>query len=133
MKVATNQERLIELFDADPRSDSAIAEALGVSKQTISAWKKGIRSPKKPMLLHICEVYNVSIEWLMGFDVERIGASREEITDPDPDAPKNDEIRFLVRGLNKLSPEQVEQARNVMKIMFAKYADYFDKENDDET
>ena len=30
--------------------------------------------------------------------------------------------------------EQVEQARNVMKIMFAKYADYFDKkENDDET
>jgi len=44
------------------------------------------------------------------------------------------EIRLLVRGLNKLSPEQIRQAREMMKVMFATYADYFDKkENDDET
>lgn len=71
MKVATNQERLIELFDADPRNDSAIAADLGVSKQTISAWRNGTRSPKKPMLIEICRKFNVSIEWLMGFDVEK--------------------------------------------------------------
>lgn len=71
MKVATNQERLIELFDVDPRNDTAIAHALGVSKQTISAWRNGTRSPKKPMLLEICKQFNVSIEWLMGFDVDR--------------------------------------------------------------
>lgn len=45
----------------------------------------------------------------------------------DPDEPKNDDIRLLVRGLNQLTPEQVEQAKNVMKAMFAQYADYFDK------
>lgn len=71
MKIATNQERLNELFDADPRNDTAIAADLGVSKQTVSAWRKGIRSPKKPMLIAISNKYNVSIEWLMGFDVER--------------------------------------------------------------
>lgn len=73
MKVATCQERLNELFDSDPRSDTAIAKALGVSKQTVSMWRNGSRSPKKSALLKIAEIYNVSIEWLMGFDVERSG------------------------------------------------------------
>jgi len=70
MKVATNQERLNELFDADPRTDSAIAADLGVSKQTISAWRSGIRSPKKTMLIQIAETYKVNISWLMGWDDE---------------------------------------------------------------
>ena len=46
MKVTTNQERLNELFDNDPRNDTAIADALGVSKQTVSMWRHGTRSPK---------------------------------------------------------------------------------------
>lgn len=71
MKVATNQERLNELFDADPRSDTSIAAALGVSKQAISMWRRGTRSPKKSVLIEISKLYNVSIEWLMGFDVEK--------------------------------------------------------------
>ena len=84
MKTATNQERLNELFDADPRNDSAIAAELGVSKQTISAWRSGFRSPKKPMLIKIAELYHVSIEWLMGFDVDR-SVSGAPIVIPDSD------------------------------------------------
>lgn len=76
MKTATNQERLAELFESDPRRDSAIGKSLGVSKQTVSAWRCGTRSPKKPTLIKIAEEYNVSIEWLMGFDVERTGYNR---------------------------------------------------------
>lgn len=71
MKVSTSTERLNELFDSDPRSDSSIAKAIGVSRQSICSWKSGVRSPKKSMLIKICKIYNVSIEWLMGFDVER--------------------------------------------------------------
>lgn len=84
MKVATNQERLNELFDSDPRNDTAIAAALGVSKQTISMWRHGTRSPKKSVLIAICKEYNVSIEWLMGFDVER-STSGTPIVIPDSD------------------------------------------------
>ena len=71
MKIATNQERLNELFDSDSRSDTALAESLGVSKQTVSMWRHGTRSPKKSVLIKIANQYDVSIEWLMGFDVER--------------------------------------------------------------
>ena len=77
MKVATNQDRLNELFDADPRNDTAIANALGVSKQTISMWRHGTRSPQKSVLIQIADEYNVSIEWLMGFDVEKSGSVRK--------------------------------------------------------
>lgn len=74
-KVATNQERLNQLFDADPRSDSAIGEALGVSKQTISAWRNGTRSPKRSMLTLIARHYNTSEEWLLGWDLPANGAA----------------------------------------------------------
>lgn len=71
MKYSTNQERLNELFENDPRNDTAIANALGVSKQALSMWRHGTRSPKKSVLIKIAKEYDVSIEWLMGFDVDR--------------------------------------------------------------
>lgn len=68
-RVSTNQSRLNQLFDADPRNDSAIGEALGVSKQTISAWRNGTRSPKRSMLTKIAQLYHTTEEWLLGWDV----------------------------------------------------------------
>ena len=50
----------------------------------------------------------------------------------DTDIPKNDDIRLLIRGLNKLSPDQLQQAKNVMKAMFVQYADYFDNNEEEE-
>lgn len=83
MKICTNQERLNELFDSDPRSLTDIAKALGVSKQAVSMWKSGERSPKKSMLIKISQMFNVSIEWLMGFDVERNYSGRKAVIIPD--------------------------------------------------
>lgn len=92
MKVATNQERLNELFDADPRNDTAIANALGVSKQTVSMWRHGTRSPKKTVLIQIANEFNVSIEWLMGFDVEKDGTSNRKTPIFIPDSKQFVEI-----------------------------------------
>lgn len=50
---------------------------------------------------------------------------------PVSDQPKNEDIRLLINGLNRLSPEQIAQAKNMMKIMFAQYADYFENEKED--
>ena len=68
-KTATNQERLNQLFDADARNDIDIASFLGVSKQTISAWRNGTRSPKRSMITKIAQAYNTTEEWLMGWDL----------------------------------------------------------------
>lgn len=68
-KVATNRERLCQLFDADSKNDTEIAKALGVSKQSISMWRNGDRSPKMSMVQKIADYYGASVEWLMGWDL----------------------------------------------------------------
>jgi transcriptional regulator with XRE-family HTH domain len=70
-KVSTFRERFRTLCSENPSSDSRLAEQLHVSKQTISAWKSGARSPKDPTISAIAQFFNVNVKWLMGFDVPR--------------------------------------------------------------
>lgn len=62
------QDRLSTLCDESPMSDSDIARALEISKQTLSAWKCGTRSPKRPTIETIARFFSVTVDWLMGFD-----------------------------------------------------------------
>ena len=121
MKTATTTERLNELFDKDPRSDSAIADALGVSKQAISLWRNGTRSPKKSKLLELSEMYNVDIAWLLGYDDE----SEEDRIQYDE--LHTVEAKILAKGIDKLPPKQREQALNVVKAMFAQHPELFEE------
>ncbi len=128
MKVATNQERLKELFDADPRSDTAIAEALGISKQAISAWKNGTRSPGKKMLFKISETFNVSLEWLMGYDYPK---KRKTLDDPlyyfDEKLTKRDEavLDRLLDLLVELSKTNRRQAKNILLALMESQNDLY--------
>lgn len=58
--------RFNELLSRAAGNDTAIAEALGVSKQTISAWKNGTRFPKKPAVRTIADYFGVGVPWLEG-------------------------------------------------------------------
>jgi len=69
MRIATVQSRLNELFDSSGMKDIDIANALGVSKQSISSWRSGARSPKKSILLQISDYFHVDVSWLLGWDV----------------------------------------------------------------
>ena len=40
------------------------------------------------------------------------------------------EARILAKGVDQLPQEQREMALNVVRAMFAKYSDYFDKQED---
>lgn len=112
MKITTSQQRLIELFNSDPRSDSAIAAELNVSKQALSAWRNGSRSPKKSVLIFIARMYNVSIEWLMGFDVPK------NTYVPDSPPPVSDPDISIVSGMmENMSKEQKQQVIDLIRIL----------------
>lgn len=103
-------------------SAEQVAAFLQVSPATVYRYENGDISKLpskfiKPLAEYLC----VTPEYLMGWSEESA---------PVQDLPKNDDIRLLIRGLNKLSPEQIEQAKNVMKAMFTQYADYFDAEKE---
>lgn len=105
MKVATSTERLNELFDSDPRTDTDIAKALGVAKQTICSWREGRRSPKKSAIVKISEMYSASVEWIMGFDVPRYEEEKAVVV---PDS------ELFVKLLSGMEPEDY---RTVMRIL----------------
>ena len=125
MKIATNQDRLCELFDIDPRTDSAIADALDVSKQTISAWRAGIRSPKKPMLMKLCRMYNVTLDWLMGYDEESIEPAEFLKNEQENYRPLTNEAKIIARGIDGLDEPERKQALDVLRIMFSNQGDIF--------
>ena len=103
-----------------------LARELGVQRSAINKYEKGIVvNLKRSTISALCRVFNVSSSFFLDDN-----ATLEDAHPPEDDQPKNDDIRLLIRGLNQLSPDQVEQAKNVMKAMFTQYADYFEKEND---
>ena len=70
-KVSTFRERFTELISSSPKSQSAIAAEFGVAKQTISAWLTGQSSPRSPVIMALSDYFNVSVAWLMGYDVPK--------------------------------------------------------------
>lgn len=78
-KVATFQERLKELLDSSPKSRATIAREFGVAKQTISAWATGQTSPRTPVANSLAEYFDVSLPWLLGYDVPKL-VNKEEMS-----------------------------------------------------
>lgn len=72
----------------------------------------------------ICAVLHMDAKSLLGWTAE------EDTPPAPPDSPQTSEARILAKGIDKLPKEQREQALAVVRAMFAKYADYFEKEND---
>ena len=70
-KVASFQERFIELIDNSPKSQTTIAQEFGVAKQTISAWYTGQTSPRLPSTSALADYFGVSLGWLLGYDVPK--------------------------------------------------------------
>lgn len=64
-------KQLRELRTRDQRTQEEVAEALGVTAQAVSRWEKAACCPDISMLPAIANYFNVSIDRLFGYDVER--------------------------------------------------------------
>ena len=109
-------------------SAEQVAAFLNVSPATIYRYENGDISKLpskfiKPLAEYLC----VSPSYLMGWS--------DDNTPADPSAVhlNTPEARILAPGIDKLPKEQREQALAVIRAMFVKYADYFEKENDNDT
>ena len=98
-----------------------VAERVGTSKQMVSMYELGKRSPKVGMANKFAEALGTTIDELLGLD-----PIEEEFI------PQTSEAKILSRGIDRLPKEQREQALAMFKVMFApKYADLFTKEDEE--
>lgn len=119
--VTTFKERLADLCYESRQTDSELAKALGISKQTLSAWKCGTRSPKGPTIETIARHFNVPVDWLMGFDVPRIAEAYEK-EKPVPEDELDNELISLLQDLGDLTPEERFQVRGYIACLKAGHA-----------
>lgn len=122
-KISTFKDRFSELCDKSPMNDTAIADALNVSRQTVCSWKSGTRSPKKPTVISIANYFDVDTAWLMGFDVSPEPSIHSLVNNAVyagmiTAQPKTPEARAVSYGMDSLSQEQRELILNMVKAMF---------------
>lgn len=88
-------------------SQEQLAVRLNVVRQTVSKWEKGVSVPDAQMLMDIAEVFSVSVNELLGNDIEQ--------------ESKNDSLEVIARELAKLNElmaiEQQKKAENRKKIV----------------
>lgn len=78
------QENLKNLRKREGYSQEELAIRLNVVRQTISKWEKGLSVPDADMLLKIAEVYDVSVDEILGVTIdttkeEEINAIAEQL------------------------------------------------------
>ena len=66
--MATYSERIKELRNQMGWSQLQLAEKLDLSKQTISQYERGVRRPNIDVVSALCDIFNVSTDYLLGED-----------------------------------------------------------------
>ena len=139
-KVSTFQERLkIALGDM---TATDLAKRIGLSKQVVSTYITGVRSPKQPVIQSLASALNVNEAWLLGYDVpqERGSFDLYMASQDIPDYVKSicktdndvksflqiffakDEVDVLYdyRELNKQGKEYIRQTMGMAKATYKK-------------
>lgn len=111
------KSRLQQALNEKRMTASELSRLCGVGKSDLSNYLNGKYLPKQDKVYLMAQALDVDPGWL----ITGVEQKREE-----GEAPLTSEARILAAGIDKLPKEQREQALNVIKAMFAKYADYFE-------
>lgn len=96
-------ERVSILMEKHNLNQSQLAKKADITEAAISNYLKGVRTPNSDVLLRIANVLNTSTDYLLG----------NSNTDTN-----NSELNYIQRNLNKLNPEQLKKAENLLKTVF---------------
>ena len=72
--MASFGRRVTELRKEKGLTQAALAEAVGVSKNTVSVWERDVRKPEFDTLTDLCSFFNVNMSYLIGEEVARAEA-----------------------------------------------------------
>lgn len=128
MRMLTNEEfgaHLRTMRKSHNMTQKDLGDAIGQTAASIGMYETGQRMPDRETLEAIADIFNVGTQSLLFTEptIDDVDAYLDAI-------PKTAEARIISGGIDKLPKEQREQALNVVRAMFAQYADYF-KEGDE--
>jgi len=97
-------QKLTYLRDKKECSQEDVADALGVSRQTVSKWELGNAVPDTSKIVDLSTWYNVSTDYLLKDEFEGDGSGRVDRV----------VIKFMnsARAMNEMSDDLIEIARD---------------------
>lgn len=118
-------KKMKEIREQNHWSLEDMAKKLDTTKQALSKYERGERTPKVTVAAKFADILGIPLEQLIG--LEEAEQTKDEV-------PKSEEAKILARGIDKLPKAQREQALSMFKLMFApQYAELFNKGEDDDT
>ena len=106
--------RLRYAMDKNNISASELSRLSGVGKSDISNYLNNKYLAKQDKVYLLARALNVDPGWLI------TGVLPETKEDDNEQANNESEtVRLFINGINKLTPQQIEQTMNMMKIMFS--------------
>lgn len=108
-------EQLLQINNITPYR---VAKETGIATATLSDWKNGKSTPKQDKLQRIADFFGVSIEYLMGRDINQ-DDNRVIITDDELKRLKslkiNDKLRILFDEAEGLEQSDIEFVLDMVK------------------
>lgn len=89
-------DRLVSLRKENKLSQEALAEKLGLSRQSISKWERAEASPDTDNLIALAELYGMSLDELLGNEPVRVEKSEKATEKKDNKLLKLSPILLLV-------------------------------------
>ena len=121
-------ERIRTLRLSHNMTQADLAKSLNQSQSSITMYETGRREPDFETLEALADIFNVPIIYFVN-DGKIVTVYADDY--PEAKNPEDDNLRLLIRGLNKLSPAEIEQTTNVFRAMFEKtYPDLFKGDDD---
>jgi len=77
-KIMLTKEKLKELRKKQNLTQEQVAEAIGVSAQTVSKWERGLLQPDLSVLPRLAALYKTTLDAMFDMEVSWNGARREE-------------------------------------------------------
>jgi transcriptional regulator with XRE-family HTH domain len=118
------QEKLCVLRARAGLTQEALAERLGVSRQAVAKWEKGLSVPDPEKLLKLCAIFGVCADYLLG------ATPNKQISLPllnDEEAVSclslfhsRPELKTLFSETRNASKEELIKAVNVLRALFSK-------------
>ena len=115
----TIYERIRELRIAQRMSQTDLALKMGYKDGSmITKIESGKVDISQKKVIAFAKALGTTPAYLMGW-------KEDHPDDPLSETPRTAEARILAKGIDRLPPEQREQALNVIRAMFSIHADYF--------
>lgn len=110
--------RLFELRKRNKLTQEKLAEILHVDQTTVSAWEKGKSAPSSDTLSTIAELFNVTIDYLLGREnTAKTPVYDDETLELLKEFQNRPEIKALLKTGKTLTKEDVEKAIRIIEAL----------------